>query len=212
MSKRVLVVCGSLGKPSRTETLLRIVEAGCQLEGLKPAWYDLAEHDLGLANPGYHRQPERHPNAEVRALVEQANDSAAFVLGTPVYHNSYSGVLKNFLDHLAVAQFEGKPVGLICHGGTLRSVQPCDHLRVVVRGLHGIATVNQVVSADRDFVGADGGFKIVNRALFDRVAVFVKELSFFIERLRPAPVERRDALWTPEEGTSDEENGTRVLG
>jgi hypothetical protein len=108
-------------------------------------------------------------------------------------------VLKNCLDHLTTRHFEGKPVAIACHGGTMRSMQPADQLRLVIRGLHGIATVNQVVSADTDFVTRDGGLAITNPALFDRVARLVAELDFFIDRLSPKRGERRDLLWTPEE-------------
>ena len=50
----------------------------------------------------------------------------AFVLGTPVYHDSYSGVLKNALDHLGSASLGGKVFGLVSHGGqrTTQAVDP----------------------------------------------------------------------------------------
>jgi NAD(P)H-dependent FMN reductase len=176
-----------------------MVAVACELQGLEPLWHDLAEHDLGTADPAYHNAPERHPSSEVRALAALATRAEAFVLGSPVYHNSYSGVLKNCLDHLTIRHFEAKPVGLACHGGTLRSMQSADHLRLVVRGLHGVATVNQVVSADADFRLVDGGLKLANRTLFDRVARLVQELAFLTARLGSTAGERRDLSFTPEE-------------
>jgi azobenzene reductase len=202
MTRTVLVLCGSVGRRSRTRALLKVVAAGCKLQGLEPIWYDLGDHDLGIANPAYHHGPEHHPSAEVRDLSALAARAEAFIIGSPVYHNSYSGVLKNCLDHLTTGHFEGKPVALACHGGTLRSMQPADQLRLVIRGLHGIATVNQVVSADTDFRVMNGGLVLSNRALFDRVARLVRELAFLMDRLAPRPNERRDLLWTPEEEAS----------
>jgi azobenzene reductase len=199
MTRTVLVLCGSVGRRSRTRTLLKVVAAGCKLQGLEPIWYDLGDHDLGIADPAYHHRPELHPSAEVRDLSALAARAEAFIIGSPVYHNSYSGVLKNCLDHLTTSHFEGKPVALACHGGTLRSMQPADQLRLVIRGMHGMATVNQVVSADTDFQVMNGGLVLSNRALFDRVARLVRELAFLMDRLAPQPSERRDLLWTPEE-------------
>lgn len=199
MTGTVLVVCGSVGRRSRTRALLKVVAAGCKLQGLETVWYDLGEHDLGIADPAYHYSPERHPSAEVRDLSALAARAGAFILGSPVYHNSYTGVLKNCLDHLTTSHFEGKPVALACHGGTMRSMQPADQLRLVIRGLHGIATVNQVVSADTDFQMRNGGLALTNPALFDRIARLVAELAFLIDRLAPQRGERRDLLWTPEE-------------
>jgi NAD(P)H-dependent FMN reductase len=199
MTGTVLIISGSVGRRSRTRTLLKVVAAGCKLQGLDPVWYDLGEHDLGIADPAYHFSTDRHPNAEVRALSALATRSVGFVIGSPVYHNSYTGVLKNCLDHLTIRHFEGKPVAIACHGGTMRSMQPADQLRLVIRGLHGIATVNQVVSADTDFVARDGGLAVTNPKLFDRIARLVAELDFLIARLAPQHGERRDLLWTPEE-------------
>ncbi len=73
---------------------------------------------------------------------------------SPVYHNSYSGVLKNTLDHLDIPHFRNKAVGLVSHGGD-GSTQPVDHLRVVVRGLNGIATPTNVCTRKDDY-GQDG--------------------------------------------------------
>jgi NAD(P)H-dependent FMN reductase len=153
-------------------------------QGLVPQWYDLADHRLAIADPRYYRSPETHPDSEVRELAREANEAAAMVLGSPVYHNSYSGALKNCLDYLAIQHFERKPVGLVSNGGSLQSVQACDHLRVVVRGVHGIATTVQVVSADRDFALVNGSYRLANRALVERIATFVAELIFFMDRLR----------------------------
>ena len=40
-----------------------------------------------------------------------------FILGTPNYHGSFSGILKNALDHLNMDYFKMKPVGLIGNSG-----------------------------------------------------------------------------------------------
>ena len=55
------------------------------------------------------------------------------ILGTPNYHGSFSGILKNALDHLNMDHFKMKPVGLICNSGGIVSSEPLSHLRVIVR-------------------------------------------------------------------------------
>lgn len=60
------------------------------------------------------------------------------VLGTPNYHGSYSGILKNALDHINMDYVKMKPVGLIGNSGGIVSSEPLSHLRVIVRSLLGI--------------------------------------------------------------------------
>ena len=49
----------------------------------------------------------------IEALKSEASRAAGFVLGSPTYHNSYSGLLKTALDHLSPDDFRGKPVALV---------------------------------------------------------------------------------------------------
>ena len=184
--RRILVICGSLGRPSRTRTLLRVVTAVLKLKGGLPTWFDPAETPLPIANPAHHYAPEQNLDPVNRELSRQAYEADAFVLATPVYHNSYSAALKNCLDHLAIAHFEGKPVGLVAHGGPLRSLQACDHLRIVARGLHGVSIVTQVVTADSDYVVERDQIKLANQVIVERVNDFASELLFYTEYERPA--------------------------
>ena len=105
-----------------------------------------------------------------------AESCDAFVLASPIYHNSYSGVLKNALDHLAIAQFYYKPVGLLSHGGN-RSSQAVDHLRIVVRGLLGFATTTHVCTANADYRKTDdGNYELEAEEILSRIERFTTEL------------------------------------
>lgn len=176
----VLVICGSTAEPSHTRTLLLTIAAALKLRGAEPVWYDLREHILPIADPRYHHSPMTQPSEAVRDLVDKTEAASGFVLGTPVYHNSYSGVLKNCLDHLTIRQFANKPVALAGHGGRSRSVQPCDHLRIVVRSLHGRATIAQVVTADADYEFT-AKYEITDRSVLRRVTRLADELLQEIE-------------------------------
>jgi NAD(P)H-dependent FMN reductase len=63
----------------------------------------------------------------------QAADS--ILLGTPVYHGSYSAPLKNALDYCGFDEFEKKTVGLLCVAGGSFPITALDHLRSVCRSL-----------------------------------------------------------------------------
>jgi len=94
-------------------------------------------------------------------------------------------VLKNAVDHLTIAHFRYKPVGLVSHGGN-RSTQAVDHLRIVVRGLLGVAIPTQVCTAQKDY-RQDGelSYQLESEEISRRIERFASELMVFADRLRP---------------------------
>jgi NAD(P)H-dependent FMN reductase len=177
-----MLICGSTRRPSYTKTLTESVERILTQYGATTILWDLGEQPLPIADPRYHHDPAQHPDEVVRSLVVAASCSDGFVLSSPVYHNSFSGVLKNALDHLAISQLHYKPVGLISHGGN-RSTQAVDHLRIVVRGLLGLATPTQVCTAYGDFRDMGEGYELVSNEILQRVERFALELVIFSHHL-----------------------------
>jgi azobenzene reductase len=183
---RVLVISGSIREPSYTRTLAEQIGAALVSAGASALLWSLSERPLPVADPRFHDDPGMHSNDEARALAECATEADAFVLCTPIYHNSYSGVLKNALDHLSIPHFRYKPVGLCSHGGN-RSTQAVDQLRIVVRGLAGVAIPSQVCSAAQDYGdAASGAYELTSRLIVTRIAKFALELTLFAACLRPA--------------------------
>ena len=102
MKLKILAVVGSTHADSVTRVVVSAVgeelrKAGCEVDLL-----DLSQEPLALFNP---ETAYGEPGfAGVKARVEQAD---VFILGTPDYHGSMSGALKNFLDHFW-REFAGK--------------------------------------------------------------------------------------------------------
>jgi NAD(P)H-dependent FMN reductase len=180
----MLLISGSIRIPSYTRALTGHVEAILRAAGIETTHWDLTERPLPIADPRFHHDPPSHPDADVRALVSRATAADGFVLATPIYHNSYSGVLKNALDHLAIPQFQYKPVGLLSHGGN-RSTQGVDHLRIVTRGLLGVSIPAQVCTAQDDYRLLDAATcELTNVDILARVSRFAAELVLFASHLR----------------------------
>jgi NAD(P)H-dependent FMN reductase len=58
-------------------------------------------------------------------------------VGTPEYHGSYSGVLKNAIDLMGFDQFGGKMIGLVgVAGGAMGGLSALASLRTIGRSLH----------------------------------------------------------------------------
>lgn len=113
-----------------------------------------------------------------------ALEADAFVLGSPNYHNSYSGVLKNALDLLNMDIFRDKPVGLVGNSGGIRSTQPIDHLRIVVRGLMGVAIPIQIASCNSDFKLMEDHYVVTSDDLTKRLSDFTDQLISYTLKLK----------------------------
>jgi azobenzene reductase len=174
---KALVLTGSPQPMSRTLLVAALLAQMLRRDGVEVVLWDLAARPLPFADPTYHADPSANPDPVVRELVDRADAADAFLLASPVYHNSFSGVLKNALDNLSIRQFEYKPVGLVAFGGSLAAVQVCDQLRTVVRGLLGVAVPTQLVAVNADFGTGEGGRpRLDNPELIRRGRRMVREM------------------------------------
>jgi azobenzene reductase len=180
---RVLVVAGSLRRPSFTRAVCDAAADALAGAGAVVDRWDVADPLLPLADPVFHRDPRRHPDPDVRRLVEAADAADAFVVGTPVYHASYSGAVKNVLDHLGLAQTVYKPASVVGHGGRVRSPQAVDALRTSMRGLMAVVLPTQVVAALGDY---DDEGRVSDPDILSRLDRLAHELVTLTEAIRPA--------------------------
>lgn len=180
---KFLLLSGSMRDPSHTRVLVETIARRLAERGVATVHWDIRRTPLPIADPKFHNDPLQHTDQSVRALAHLAMTSHGFVLGSPVYHNSYSGVLKNALDHLTIPCFQLKPVGLVSHGGN-RSTQAVDHLRIVVRGLLGVAIPTQVCTADQDYNEMEArDYAIGNPSISERIERLTDELLWFARQM-----------------------------
>ncbi len=180
----ILILAGSPRRESYSRGLARRIGRALEAHGAAPELFDLHETPLPPLEPALRSRAEDHPDAAVARLNALVARSAAFVLVSPVYHNSYSGLLKNALDHLGVRNFAARPVGLASHGG--RSSQAVDHLRQVVRALHGVTIPTQVCTGREDYQEAPtaaGPYELTSAEILERVDRFTVELVNFARKL-----------------------------
>ena len=122
----VLAVIGSLQRESVTRVVVRhaaqqIQAAGCAVDVL-----DLEQEPLALYNPDTARGLSGY--AELQARVHRAD---VILLGSPDYHGSISGAMKNFLDHFW-HEFAGKLFATIVSSHE-KGLTVTDQLRTVAR-------------------------------------------------------------------------------
>jgi azobenzene reductase len=184
MDIQVLIFSGSLNSPSHTRANMEFIAGLLTDRAVGVYLWDPHDHPLPFHDPRYHHDPHSNESEEVRSLARLAERADAFVWGTPVYHNSFSGILKNALDNLSYLYFRHKPVALVSNGGERTGIQPLDQLRIVARGLYGVAIPTQVVTISSDFERIDDRYVIVNEVIHKRLGLLVNELLMYAQALK----------------------------
>ena len=98
----VMAVIGSMHEKSVTKVAVKFVATGLRDAGCTVDVLDLAKEQLQLVNTDTSFTADYYGPLKERVLAADV-----FVLGTPDYHGSMSGAMKNFLDHFW-KEFTGK--------------------------------------------------------------------------------------------------------
>ena len=130
----VVAICGSLRSQSFTRAALEIALSGAAELGASTRLIDLNEYALVMCAG---KDDESSYPEDVFRLRTDVRGAQGIILGTPEYHGSFSGVLKNALDLMGFDEFQGKMLGLIgVSGGQLGANNAMAELRTIGRALH----------------------------------------------------------------------------
>ncbi|MFB6081292.1 MAG: NADPH-dependent FMN reductase [Halanaeroarchaeum sp.] len=164
----VVAICGSLRDESTTRLALSHALAAADDAGASTELIDLRQYDLPVFDAD---DRDVGDAARLKAAVGSAD---GVILGSPMYHGSYSGVLKNALDYLGSDEFEGATVGLLGVAGGSFPRTVLDHLRTVSRSVGAWTLPHQVAIPNASSQFEDG--RIVDEALAERVATLGTEV------------------------------------
>jgi FMN reductase len=141
-SPYIVAVGGTLRANSTTERAMRYVLSAAEGAGAKTKLISGSALQLPLYQPD---NPERSDGA--RELVAQLALADGIILGSPGYHGSISGLVKNALDYAEDLRtdvrpyFSGRAVGCIATaGGWPGAVNTLGALRDIVHALRGWPT------------------------------------------------------------------------
>lgn len=152
----VAAVCGSLREESSTRIALDHALDAAADAGATTDHIDLRTLDL----PVYNGDDNNAGDAEdLRRRIKQAD---SVILGSPMYHGSYSAPLKNALDYCGFDEFETTTVGLLAVAGGSFPVPTLDQMRAVCRALNAWVLPHQAAIPkartqfdDEEFVDKD---------------------------------------------------------
>jgi NAD(P)H-dependent FMN reductase len=156
----IVALCGSMGRNSNTSKALNLALEGAREAGAQTTLLELHDYQLPFAGQTY----DYTPFPDVERLTSQIRAAHGVLWGTPEYHGSYTGVLKNALDLMGFEEFQGKMIGLVgVAGGSIGAINALSHLRTVGRQLHAwvlpqqvsIARVSQAFDTEGKALDAD---------------------------------------------------------
>ena len=177
---RVAGVCGSLREVSYTRLALNRALEEAARAGAEIDLIDLRRLHLPLYDPDV----DRGDAGDADELAGRLLEADAILLGSPMYHGSYSSPLKTALDYCGFDEFEDKTVGLLAVAGGSFPVTTLDHLRSVCRSLNAWVLPHQAAVVRSYAAFEDGEF--VDPAVEDRVATLGRRAVQYA-RIEPDP-------------------------
>lgn len=155
MTKKIALICGSIQKDSFSAKVLREVFTKYQNENVQLDYIDFNEYEL----PFFDGSNECREKAARFAQKIDASDG--YIIISPEYHNSFSGVLKNAFDFLNGSQFKGKPVAIMStSGGGKGGINCLNAMRLFLRGLYAMVLPDQLVINKCDMIDEDKVSKV----------------------------------------------------
>jgi len=131
---KLLGISGSMtsaGKTGKTRGALEFMMSAAKdrFPDLETQILDLREFKVSMLDG----RPLADYKDDTPRVVEMMQSADCFVISTPVYRGTYTGALKNLIDHAPYRAFIGKVVGFIVTGATWHHYLSIDHeLRAVM--------------------------------------------------------------------------------
>ncbi len=173
----VLLMNGSPAQQSHVGVLLEYLSGLLVEKGAQAEIVSLLMLNLPVNNPLFHDDASKSDNATVRKFAAQVAEADMVVLGTPLYHGSFSGLLKSALDNLDADAFSGKKVLIVSNSSGVRNAQQAAHqLVVVARTMYGQVYNRLIGTAGADYTHANGVLALTNQEILARCQSIVDAL------------------------------------
>jgi NAD(P)H-dependent FMN reductase len=186
---KVQVILGSTRPGRVSERVARWVAAEAnKLADFDAEIVDLQDYELPMLDeaisPRYN--PNREPNAVGKRFLDKLGQADGYIIVTPEYNHSISGVLKNALDYTDF-QLAKKPVAIVSHG-TVGGARAAEHLKGIITET-GAAVVPQAIALTHPRVLLDeaGVYQADSEAAHGQdefLQAMLQELSWWTKTLK----------------------------
>ena len=149
MPATLLAIHGTVTRPGRLYQAIQAALSG--LEGPESPSVEtlhLGDYRISFADG----RPQSAYDDDTQAVVERVIAADMYLISTPVFRASFTGALKNLLDHVPVEGLQGKACGLIGMGATDHHYLSIDaQLRPVLAWFGALVAPGMVYLQSRHF-------------------------------------------------------------
>lgn len=173
---KVIGISGSMRSPSATGRAVQIALDGAAAFGADIEYLEISDLDLPFCDGRI--ELDTYPD-NVQRFREKIRSAEGVIIGTPEYHNSMTGALKNAIDLCHWDDFAQKMVGVIgVAGGAMGAINAINHTRTVMRGV-GAWVVPHQVSIPHSGKIFDQTLELLEPALEDRLHRLGRDVTKF---------------------------------
>tara|TARA_B100000287_G_scaffold251708_2_gene236510 strand:- start:5112 stop:5657 length:546 start_codon:yes stop_codon:yes gene_type:complete len=180
MSDDILImgICGTYDLNSANGRMLELLLNECGNLGARTEIWDHGAKPLPLVGA-----EGSWDDAYVKEFQEMATSADAFVLSSPEYHGTMSGVMKNSLDWLYSKHTSGKVFGLMSTLGGQSSNNTLNHMRIAARWIHGWVAPEQLAVPHIKKAFDDDG-NLIDHSIGERLSSLADSLVTNTNKLR----------------------------
>ena len=155
---KIMGLSGSIGRQSKNGMLVDLALHKALEMGADVYFWDLQEKPLPLVG-----EDGCWSNPIVKEFQEMASSCDAFLVSSPEYHGTMSGVMKNTFDWVYEQHIGGKVFGLMSTLGGMSNSNTLNHMRIMLRWLHAnpvsqqlaVGHVKEAFDEEGKFVDSD---------------------------------------------------------
>lgn len=187
---KILAFAGSLRKDSNNKKLLKIAIEGAKAAGAEVTYIDLKDYPMPIYDQDIEDSEGIPPNAQ--KIKDLMISHQGFLIASPEYNSSVSGVLKNVIDWASRPSQKNEP-NLVCFQGktaALMSASPS-----FMGGLRGLAALRSILgnigvfllpdqqTIPNAFQAFDSAEKLINEGHQKKVEKLGADLAGVVSRL-----------------------------
>ena len=178
---KIIIISGS-ARPNRQshKIALEVLKRLEALENIQPALLDVREKPLPLLESIYRNHP--NPTENMHHWKKELDQADAFLIVSPEHNGSYSGALKNTLDHF-FEEYSNKPMGIIAVSagalGGINAAMALQHFCLKVGGL--LMPAFLITPKVQSLFDADG--ILIDESYSKRLDKFLHQFIEFSQRM-----------------------------
>ncbi|GEC88803.1 NADPH-dependent FMN reductase [Brevibacillus brevis] len=181
---KIVGIAGSMNANSTTKQAIHIVLEAAKAAGADVEMIHLADWKLPL----YDDRDDTSTYPEiVHRFVKAISEADGLVIGSPEYHGTMTGALKNAIDFLEARILRDKQVAIIgVAGGSMGATNTVNTLQLIMRNLHAwpLPSSPSIPSAYNAFT-PEG--KLKDERLHARMEQLGQQLVQYVQMMNPTP-------------------------